>query len=51
MSQQKVSTTRATAEGIEEVLEIFKKSFTESREQNVCNDVKVVATFTIPVDC
>lgn len=44
MNQRKVSTTRATAEGIGEVLETFKESFVE---QQVCNDVQVAATFNI----
>lgn len=48
MNQRKVSTTRATAEGIGEVLETFKESFVEQQDkQKVCNDVQVVATFNI----
>lgn len=48
MSKRKIPTTRATAEGIGEVLETFKESLVEYQgEQKVCNDVQVAATFNI----
>ena len=48
MIKRKIPTTRATAEGIGEVLETFKERFVEYQgEQKVCNDVQVAATFNI----